>query len=426
MKTTKIAFIGAGSFTFGVGVFKDMFLLDELRGSTIHLMDVDSVKLDKMYRLVLKMNEAYKGGMTVLKTTNRGEALKGAKFVINAACIDRWELWKKDFRVPRKYGIRQTHGENGGPGGVFLAMRTLPLILDIARDMEEICPDAFLLNFSNPECRIILMLSRYTKIRSLGLCHGLMECKELRIAKYLDMPDDQIVALAAGLNHFEWVVKLWEKDTGKDLYPLLREKEPLYDPSFEPLSRKLFHNFDYYPSCNDDHIGEFLPYGWEGGEQGWDFDKTEKEGAELVQEIDDLIAGKRLFDGKWQELTGERVIQAITAILYDKNQLIESGIVVNNGVINNLPDDFAVEAPIILNADGVHPLAMGNLPEPLARLLMLQVGEQRMVVDAAVNGSKKMAMQAMLMDPIVNSTEAAERIMEELWPENEKYIRKCI
>ena len=158
VKTTKIVFIGAGSMSFGLSMFKDVFSSKELSGSTLALVDIDRDNLNRMYELAVKMNEVSGAGLKIEKTMERRDVLPGAGFVVSSIAIERCRLWKYDFEIPRKYGIRQTLGENGGPGGLFFTMRTLPLIMDIVHDMEELCPNAYFLNFSNPESRIILTL----------------------------------------------------------------------------------------------------------------------------------------------------------------------------------------------------------------------------------------------------------------------------
>lgn len=424
MNTTKIVFIGAGSVSFGLSTFRDLFSCRELTGSTLCLVDIDEDNLNRMYELAVKMNELSQSGLKIERTANRKEALPGAGFVINSIAIERCRLWKYDFEVPKKYGIRQTLGENGGPGGLFFTMRIIPLIMDIARDMEELCPDAYFINFSNPENRIILALGRYSKIKCMGLCHGVF-LSHSQVADIMGTEKDSIEVWAAGLNHFQWLLEIREKATGRDMYPLLRERNKTYNPSFQPVSRKLFEVFGRYPSCSDDHIGEYIPYGWEGGEEGYDFEADEQGRERLKKEITLKTSGREPM-GDWLAPSPERSVHVITGILHNKKQFIESGIVYNRGAISNLPCDSAVEAPVMLDAAGIHPFAVGELPAGIARLLTIQASVQQMAVEAAVHGSKELALQALLIDPVVSSTKAAEKILDELWEINKPYIRPCI
>ncbi|MDI6619311.1 MAG: hypothetical protein QME45_11670 [Clostridiales bacterium] len=424
MNTTKIVFIGAGSMSFGLSTFQDIFSCGELKGSTLALVDIDGDNLKRMYDLALKMNEASKSGLKIEATMDRRKALPGAEFVISSIAIERCKLWKYDFEIPKKYGIRHTLGENGGPGGLFFTMRTIPMVLDIVRDMEKLCPNAYFINFSNPESRIVLTLGRYSSIKSMGLCHGVFMGQN-DVARIMGLNKDDIDVWAAGLNHFQWLLEIRDKVTGKDLYPLLREKSKDFDPTFMPLSRKMFRAFGKYPSCSDDHIGEYLAYGWEAGEKGYDFDWDAKNRVDMAKEIALRTSGKKPL-GDWLSRSQERSIHVVTGILNNKKMTIESGIVYNNGAITNLPADAAVEVPVMLDAGGIHPIRVGSLPPAIARLCTVQVGVQQMAVDAAVNGSKEMALQTLLIDPVVNNTDAAEKILNDLWEINKPYIRKCI
>src|SRR6516162_8435922 len=185
--TTKIAFIGAGSMCFGLSMFRDIFFAEKLEGSTLTLVDTNPDALGRMTELARLLNKKSGAGLTIEHTTDRRAALAGAGFVLNATAIDRNRLWKLDYEIPRKHGIRHTLGENGGPGGLFFTLRTLPMVLDFARDMEELCPGALLINFSNPESRIVLALGKYSKIRAIGLCEGIFGGRN-HVAHIMDVP----------------------------------------------------------------------------------------------------------------------------------------------------------------------------------------------------------------------------------------------
>lgn len=424
MNTTKIVFIGAGSMSFGLSMFKDIFSTKQLTGSTLILVDLNEEYLERMYRLALRMNQESGAGLIIEKTTDRAQALPGAGFVVNSIAIDRNRLWKHDFEIPKKYGIRHTLGENGGPGGVFFTLRTIPLILDIARDMERLCPEAYFINFTNPESRLILALGMYTKIRAIGLCHGIFMGQH-DVARIMDLPYERVDVLGAGMNHFQWLLQIRDRETGEDLYPLLHEKEKDYDPAEMPLTRKLFHAFGHWLTCSDDHLGEYLAYGWEGGEHGYDFEADDQYRVQIQAEIEAVIAGGPI-PTFWLQPSGERGVALITAILHNKKTVLESGVIHNRGTIHNLPYDCAVEVPLAVDAHGVHPLFVGSLPESLVSLLASQAVVQKLSVEAAVHGSKELALQALLVDPVVNSITAAEGLLEELWEINKPYIRACV
>lgn len=421
MEGTKIVFIGAGSMSFGIPTFKDIFTTPELRGSTLALVDINPENLERMYQLALKMNEASGMEMNIEKTTERREALPGAQFVVNSIAIERCELWKKDFQVPLKYGIKHCLGENGGPGALFFGMRTIPLIFDICRDIEELCPEAWFLNFSNPESRIVLAVNKYTKVKCIGLCHGIFMAKS-DVSIILGRPAQKIEVTAAGMNHFQWLLTIRDKETGEDLYPLLKEKEASYEQGFRPFTRKMFRAVGLWPTCSDDHLGEYLPYGYEAGMEGYDFDQDEKDRIQMKKDVQAVISGEK-DAGEWLVKSGEKAIEVITALYTGKRAYIPSAVVYNGGAITNLPDDVAVEIPVIVEKDNISKVHMGALPQSVRSLLSLQCGAQQMAVDAAVYGDKAMAYQALLADPVINSTDAAEKILNELWGINEKYIK---
>jgi alpha-galactosidase len=421
---TKIVFIGATSMSFGLSMLRDIFSSDELRGSTLTLVGRNAQTLGKMTELAKLLNAKMGAGLIVEQTTDRRAAFDGAGFVVNAAAIDRNRLWKQDFEVPRKYGIRHTLGENGGPGGLFFTLRTLPLIFEFMREMQELCPKALFINFSNPESRIILALGKYSPIRALGLCHGIF-MSQSDIAAIMGLPSEQVEVWGAGLNHAQCLLQIRHRATGEDLYPLLRTKERDFDPSFVPLTRRLFRAFGYWMTCSDDHLGEYLAYGWEGGEHGYDFAADERWRAEFGDALDRVLAGAPV-PSDWLTPSGERGAAAIGGILHNKKRVLESGIVPNRGAILNLPADAAVEVPVMADATGIHPISLGPLPDPIAKLLGTQVSVQELAVEAAVHASKEIALQALLIDPVVNSASAAVKLLDELWEVNRPYIRPCI
>lgn len=421
----KIVFLGATSASFGLSMLRDVFSSEELRGCTLTLVGRDAERLGKMAELARQLNGRSGAGLIVEQTTDRRAAFGGADFVVNATAIDRNRLWKMDFEVPRKYGIRHTLGENGGPGGLFFTLRTLPMIFDFVRDMEELCPNALLLNFANPESRIVLALGRYSRIRCIGLCHGIYGVRE-HAAKIMGLPTEEVDVWAAGLNHFQCLMQLRHRATGDDLYPRLRAAEIDYDPDFSPFTRRLLRAFGYWLGCGDGHLGEYLAYGWEGGEEGYDFSADERYRAEFAATLESVLSGAVAIPANWLTPSGERGVAAIAGVLHNRKRVLESGVVYNRSAISNLPAELAVEVPVMIDAAGVHPISLGPLPDPVAKLMSMQASVQQLAVEAAVHASKELALQALLIDPVVNSTTAAVRLLDELWEANRPYIRKCI
>jgi len=420
----KIVLLGAGSVSFGSGAIADLFLTEELRGSTLALVDIDAEALERAGKLAEAVN-IYSGANFKVETyKSHVDAFPGANFVVNCTVIERNKYWKQDFLVPKKWGVRHTLGENGGPGGLFFTLRTIPMVMDFIRAMERICKDAYFINFSNPESRIILAINRYSGIRAIGLCHGLFMGR-WAVTHILGREQGSVEVAGAGLNHFQWLTNVFDPSTGEDLYPKLREAERGFNPEFAPLSRKLFGAFGLYPTCSDDHMGEYVAYGWEAGEEGYDFSWDEQERVKRKEYLDGVITGKVPM-AEFLKASGEQAAPVIKGIWHDQRSFIQAGVVYNQGAISNLPDDAAVEVPVALSASGIQPLAVGSLPEPAARMLRMQVSVQQTAVEAAINGSKEIAMQALLMDPVIHSTAAAKGLLDELWRINEPFIRKCI
>jgi alpha-galactosidase len=424
MASPNIVFIGAGSLSFGIPTFMDLFTTPELAGARLWLVDIDPDNLDRMHRLANHLNERSGMGLEIHATGDRREALPGAEYVINSLAIERCDLWKQDFEIPKKHGIRHCLGENGGPGALFFTLRTVPLIIDICRDMEELCPEAWLLNFSNPESRIVLAVNRYTKIKCIGLCHGIFMTRA-DIARVLGRVPESIEVSAAGLNHIQWILSVRDKDSGKDLYPELDEREREFDPSFRPLTRKIFRAFGRWLTCSDDHLGEHLPYGHEAGTEGYDFEADAKERVKSRKDVEDVLTG-RADSSKWLRKSGEKAIEVLVALHTGNSAYIPSAIVHNEGAIENLPHSLAVELPIWVDKGGVHKIHIGKLPIAQAALLSLPAASQQASVEAAIYADKRMALQTLLVDPVIQSTTAAEKLLDELWEINLPYIHPSL
>src|SRR5438552_647745 len=298
MFPTKIVVIGAGSASFGLNSLATIVRSERLRGSTLALVDINAQGLDTIARLACQLNKQWPAQLQIESTTDAAEALDGAQFVIVAIEVPpREKLWRLDWQVPLKHGLRQPYGENGGPGGFAHAARNIPPVLRIARQMEERCPAAWLIVFSNPLPRLCRALTRYSRIKTVGLCHQLLRAYVMAgwvLADELDIqiPDNlsllpslsagatrrvvsrQAVARldikAAGLNHFTWVLSMHDTRTGEDLYPRFKERLRAFDPHVQPLSRALLDIFGLFPVPGDDHLSEYLPWCHEPQSQPWE------------------------------------------------------------------------------------------------------------------------------------------------------------
>lgn len=452
----KIVIIGAGSAIFGLGAMATLIQSPRLRGAELALVDIDEKGLEMMAALARKMNDAWDANMTITHTTDRTEVLPGANFVVVSVQVGQREtVWEMDWQIPLRHGVHQPYAENGGPGSISHTFRNLPLILDIARDMERLCPDAWYINLVNPLIRLTLGVHRYTKIKVLGLCHQLLWGYAMAAAVLSDRYDIPIpekfnvhtdadnlpnfipVARAgyanldikaAGINHFSWIYDIRDKATGEDLYPLLRERwlKGGYRRDFEPLTRELFEIFGLMPTPGDSHVCEFLPFvsdpvakPWEKYDlrlQSWDGNRRRR--AKRWELAQSLLSDETPVDelkNVWQfNILEEPVAEIIEAITYDDNTYLQQLNIPNNGgLIPNLPADAIVEVPGVLSGMGIQGLGFPPLPEGIAALCRRELELSSLVVEAAATGDRQLALQALLLDPMVPDIDTARAILED-------------
>src|SRR3990170_7915545 len=269
MARPKIVAIGIGSFSFGVELLRDLFQAEELRGCRLALVDISPDALRRMTAFAQRLNEAAGWQVEISPTTEREEALPGADFVVTSIEINRDALWRLDHEICLRQGVPSVLSENGGPGGLSHALRTVPPMVAIAGDVERLCPNALRLNYTNPEGRICLAIRRHTSLRAVGLCHGVAGTIPW-VAGLLERQPSDLDLRAAGTNHFTWMVSLTEATTGDDLYPEFRERLAGLPPEERPLSRLLWDRFGLFPTTGDNHVGEYI--GWAAeviGTQGY-------------------------------------------------------------------------------------------------------------------------------------------------------------
>jgi alpha-galactosidase len=430
MSRTKIVLIGAGSTIFGVNTLADLLAQREyLHGSHIALCDIDAARLARITRLAERMNAATNADFKFTSTTDYRDALPGAEFVIVSVEVDRIRRWKLDWEIPFKYGIRHVLGENGGPGGLSHALRTIPLVLGIAHDIERLASAAYLINFTNPLPRVMLAITRYTKLKAVGLCHQVNKGYYLvahilgmtpRIAEHFPPPalfhelTKKIDLQTAGLNHLTWIQEIREPGTGQDLYPTFRARLLDFDPNFEPLSRRLHKAFGLFPATGDDHVGEYFSFAHETSDlKGYAYDKYEASGAALDARVDHSIMDARGLQEFLDWHSAERAASIIAGIVNNWHSYEITVNVVNDGALPGLPDWAVVEVPSVVSASGVTPLRVPALPPALTSTLNIQVAIQERVVQAAVHGDRHAALQALLLDPLVPGFADAEKLLDE-------------
>jgi alpha-galactosidase len=419
-------------------MFSDIYQSDVLKGSTVVLHDTNKEKLDMIYKLLLKENEISGDKFIFEKATDRHQALKGADFIINSIEIgNRMQLWRQDYRIPRECGSTQVLGENGGPGGTFHSFRIIPQIVEIVKDVEKICPNAFFINYSNPMSRVCLAIKRAANIKFIGLCHEIHSL-QLHLPKLLDKNLEDLRLTVAGLNHFGFLLGLEDSQKGEDLIPEFNKKAMKYfkkheDPfEFSTLTFEVYKRFGYFPHAGDNHMGEFLQFAEEFTETqdmiDW-IDRTDKYNQGIYKRA--LRYYNRLKKGRYPRRgmlfkipSGERAIAIIEAILMDSNTYEDSVNIPNNNIIKNLPKDLVLEVPARVDKDGVHGVNIGKIPKNIAALLRIEATIQDLCVEAILKRAKDLAINTLAIDPNVGSFKKAENIYEKMVEVQSEYLPK--
>ena len=415
----KIVLIGAGSLIFSTTLMNDMLATPCLQDSEFVLMDPTAWKIEKAKVWADSVIERNALGAKVSAVTDRREALKDADFVLTMFQIGGMEAYKYDYEIPMKYGVDQCLGQCVGPGGVFRGARSIAVFQDILRDMEELCPNAVLLNYVNPMAANSIGIGRSSKIPFIGLCHGVQTTLDL-IAGYTDCHKSEIDFLCAGINHMGWFLKL-EKD-GKDLYPLFKEncEKPEYYIN-DKVRIETMRHFGYFMTESTGHLSEYLAYFRKnqkcldlycdqpafGGETGAYYKYcsfiAEKfaEGNFSRFDSDELLPRSKDY--------GSSVIEAlVTGEPFSLN-----GNVMNDGkYISNLPENCCVEVPIIVDGKGIHPESVGALPTQLAGLNMMNINVQLMAAEAALEGDPDKLMMACAFDPLTSAVLSLQEIRD--------------
>jgi len=409
----KVAMIGAGSVGFTRRLFMDILAVPELRDTEFRLMDISEENLEMSANLCLKMVEDNNLPAQVIATTDRKEALRGADYVICTIRVGGLEAFTYDIEIPLKYGVDQCVGDTLGPGGVFYALRTIPVLLDICADTREVCPDALLINYSNPMAMNSWAVNKKGGVRYVGLCHG-VQGGAWQIAQALGVPFEELEYIAAGINHQTWFIKVAHKGvdlTDKVLDAFKNNPELM---KREPLRIDVLERFGYYSTESNGHLSEYLPWYrkgspeqkarwmdysvWCGGETGG-YLRVCREGRDdykknypkwMSGELDQIHLGQRSNEH------GSYIIEALeTGRRYWGCFNVE-----NKGLITNLPYGCTVEVPCIVDSTGIHPMFIGDLPLQCAATCRASVSVQEMAVESALTGNKQLVKLAVLHDPL--------------------------
>jgi alpha-galactosidase len=436
---SKIVLIGAGSTSFGPSILLDLFQSEILHGSTIVLHDIDKEHLNVIYELITNENKIHNDKFIIEQTTDRRSALKSADFIISSIEVgDRYKLWREDYEIPRKYGSTQILGECGGPGGTMHAFRIIPPIVDIVKDVNVICPDAFFINFSNPMARVCLAINRTTpNLKTIGLCHQI-GALNYHLPKMLNKNLEDLKLKPYGLNHFGFLMGVEESSSGRDLMPKFNKVAPEYFKQreerfeFSSLTFEVYKRFKFFPYVGDNHLGEYLQFGEEFTETqdmvDW-IDLTEKGGERIYRKV--MRNYKRLKEGRYLKkgmlskgISGERAVPIIEAMITNQPSYESAVNIPNNGIIDNLPQDLIIECPIIVSKAGIRGVKWGNLPKNIAALLRIEASIQDLCVEAVLTKSKEVAINALAIDPNVGSFEMADRIFSEMTELQSEFLPK--
>jgi alpha-galactosidase len=402
----KIAMIGAGSIVFCKTLLMDILATPALRDSEFRLMSRTRPKLERMKRFADKViaDNGLKASVSI--TLDRREALKGADYVIAMLQIGGVDAFQQDYEIPLKYGVDQCIGDTMGPGGVFRALRTIPVMLDLARDMRELCPKAHVLNYVNPMAMVCWALGTVPGLSFIGLCHGVQTTLDL-IAGYVGAPKKEIDFTCAGINHMAWFLSLSHK--GKDLYPLFKERceQPEYYIN-EKVRIEVMRHFGYFMTESTGHLSEYLPW-FRASKKARDLYCDEpafggESGAyyKWCRLIADKLENEDLLAGESTDLS-HRSVEYCSYIL----EALETGVpfklqgnVRNNGYIANLPAGCCVEVPVFVDKQGIHPTCVGALPPQLAACNQTNITVQGLTVEAAMTGDPELVVAACALDPV--------------------------
>ncbi len=444
---TRIVLVGAASREFGPATLRDIWLSEPLAeaGAEVVLMDLDADGLEVTRDYAADLAQRLGHDFPVRVTTDLVDALAGADFVVMAIELRRYFYWAQDFHIPRTFGFRQIYGENGGPGGLFHALRNMGPSVEIARAVERICPDARILNYTNPLTKLCEAQTRLTDARVIGLCHGVFHGKE-QVCRILEHPLDDLDAYASGLNHFTWFESIRSRSTGEDLYPRLREREReahwLSDWDEIALSRTLLRTFGLWPSPGANHIGEYVRWAEEylassavqffydpRDGHPWDTDDVPT----WIYNLNDDPTHTPLFPGRPLERlkapredregqaddrilpSGELAIPIIEGLACGVRHELAAVNIPNRDYVPGLPEGAVVEVPAAVDEHGVHPRAMERLPEGVLALLRTQVSINHLLVEAFDGGSRDLLLQALLLDPTAHSLNAAVQLVDRMF-----------
>ena len=430
----KIVFIGAGSFGFTRCLVRDILSFPALADSKIVLMDIDPERLSYSKKAVDTIVAAGNYPAQVSATTDRKEALEGADGILCTILAGRVNVWRHDIEIPKKYGVDINVGDTRGPAGIFRALRTIPVMLDICRDIEKYCPDAVLLNYTNPMAMLCRAMQGETTVKVTGRCHSVQGTAHM-LAQWIGAPFEEITYLCAGINHQAWYLEY--KWNGKDAYPLIRQAVQRPEIYQEELVRnEMFLHLDYYVTESSGHNSEYNPWfrkrpdliekycahgaGWNPGEYAFILNEYLRRENTWKQEIEDWF--KEPVD---LQRGNEYAAYILNAMIGDGAMFKFNGNVRNFGLIDNLPEGCCVEVPVLATKHGFEPVHAGALPPQLAILNNINAQCEELAVEAALTGDPRKVFHAICLDPLTSavlSLAETKEMVREMFQSNWDYL----
>ena len=415
----KIALIGAGSVVFTKRLLQDVVTTPSLVDADVALMDIDSERLDLIGKFAAKLVDDVGSGNTITTTTDRRLALEDADYVITTIRVG--DDLRIDQGMPMERGVNQSVADTIGPGGVFKALRTVPVLLDICGDIEEVAPDAWLLQYTNPMAIACWAINEATEVKAVGLCHSVQRTKQA-LAEYIGAPEESVWGWVAGINHMAWFLR-FERD-GKDAYPALLEALDDDDTyARDPVRFEVMKHFDYFVTESTRHMSEYVPYFRTTPDRIRDFrlDEIEVDLARLEKRNEEYFDAMRAEVKNSDAITAERSDEyacRIMGAMESGDTTVINGNVYNEGLIENLPNESCVEVPCLVDEGGLHPMQIGALPPQLAALNMSNIAVQALAVQAVLEKSKDAARHAVMLDPLTSavlSLDEIEEMFEAMW-----------
>lgn len=430
----KIVFIGAGSVQFTTAVVKDITTYPALDTAEICLMDVDEYRLNEITKCVQRIKQEMDSAITITSTTSREAALTNADAVIVTVFNGDVDIWRHDIEIPMKYGVNINVGDTRSVSGIFRALRNIPLLLDICKDMERICPNAFMLNYTNPMAMLCKAMQTYTKVDVTGLCHSVQGTSKM-LAEWAGVAYKDMTYTCVGINHMAFFTEL--NASGTDLYPILSEK--IAEPEFynkEKVRNELFKTFGYYVTESSGHNSEYTPWfrkrpdlirqycspegaNWNPGEHAYSLKLRQD-----PRRFDNLV--KEFMEKPLSKERGhEYAANIINARIGDGTPFDFNANILNNGSVENLPYDACVEIPVTATKDGYVRKYQGKLPSNIAPLVAYTAGIENLAVEAWEKKSKQLVYQAVSLDPLCSAVLSLQEIRDmcdELFDVNKDYL----